>query len=221
LTAVTPQPGRRSGETDALSTADRILDAAEQLFAEKGFAGTVVRDIATRAGLHPGSLYNHFESKQALYEAVLERGLRPIYEILDRATDPEAPPGPEVLDAMLAHLSASPVLARLIQHETLAGGEHAMRFVRRWLEPAYARASQALELSPNLGDWDREELPLLLMTYHHLIFGHYALAGALGQVLDIDLLSRDALQRHTRFLVKLSERLLGSAGEDASRGDAK
>ncbi|MBW2234835.1 MAG: TetR/AcrR family transcriptional regulator [Deltaproteobacteria bacterium] len=220
MTAVTPQPGRRSGEADTLTTSERILDAAEALFAEKGFAGTAVRDIATRAGLHPGSLYNHFESKQALYEAVLQRGLRPIYEILDRAADPEAPPGPEMLVALMAHLSASPALARLIQHETLAGGEHAMRFVRRWLEPVYARASLALERSPNLGDWDREELPLLLMTYHHLIFGHYALAGALGQVLDIDLLSSDAVERHTRFLVKLSERLLGTAEEGERGGNA-
>jgi len=53
------------------------------------------------------------------------------------------------------------------------------------------------------------------------IFGHYALAGALGQVLDIDLLSPDALERHTRFLVKLSERLLGSAGDGERGGDAK
>jgi AcrR family transcriptional regulator len=45
---------------DVPNTADRILDAAEALFAERGLAGTAVRDIAARTGLNPASLYNHF-----------------------------------------------------------------------------------------------------------------------------------------------------------------
>ena len=214
MSEVTPQPADRTERPESPSgTAARILDAAEELFAERGFAGAAVRDIATRAGLNAGSLYNHFESKQALYEAVLDRGLRPIYQMIEGVTDPEATPDHRVLQALTAHLSASPNLARLIQHETLAGGDYAMRIVRRWLDPVYARASVALERSPGLANWEREELPLLLMTYHHLIFGHFALARSLGQVLDVDLLSPEAVQRHTRFLEKVTERLLGAPAE--------
>ena len=55
-------------------TRDRILDTAEALFAERGFAGTAVRDIAAAVGLTAASLYNHFAGKEALYAAVLERG---------------------------------------------------------------------------------------------------------------------------------------------------
>ena len=61
------------------ATADRILDAAECLFAEHGFAGTAVRDIAARVSLNPASLYNHFPGKQDLYAAVLDRGLPPVF----------------------------------------------------------------------------------------------------------------------------------------------
>ncbi len=209
LTATTPQPGRAAPADEARSSADRILDAAEALFAEHGFAGTAVRDIAQRADLNPGSLYNHFESKQALYEAVLERGLRPVFEILDRAADPEAPPGRGVLEDLMAHLASSPNLARLIQHETLAGGDQALGFVRGWLGPVYARATAALQRGSQLMDWEQEDFPLLLMTYHHLIFGHFALAGALGEVLEMDLLSPEAVERHTRFLGKVTEKLFG------------
>jgi TetR/AcrR family transcriptional regulator len=216
VSEITPQPTDSTERSESGSgTAARILDAAEELFAEHGFAGAAVRDIATRAGLNAGSLYNHFESKQALYEAVLERGLRPVYEMIEGVTDPEVAPDHRVLEALTTHLSASPDLARLIQHETLAGGDHAMRIVRRWLDPVYARASIALERSPGLEHWDREELPLLLMTYHHLIFGHFALARSLGQVLDVDLLSPEAVLRHTRFLEKVTERLLGAPGNAA------
>ena len=44
--------------TPALSTVDRILDAAEGLFADRGYAGTAVRDIAAAVSLNPASLYN-------------------------------------------------------------------------------------------------------------------------------------------------------------------
>jgi AcrR family transcriptional regulator len=199
-----PTPADRRG------TAGRILDAAETLFAERGFAATAVRDIAERAGVTPASLYNHFAGKQALYDAVLERGLRPFYEILDRAATGDPGAGPEILGALMNRLHAAPDLARLIQHEALAGGEHVMRLARRWLAPLYARASVALERSPALRSWEPEELPLLLMTYHHLIFGHFALARALGEVLGVDFLSPEGLARQTRFLEKVTERLLGT-----------
>ena len=69
---------RRKGEL----TAERILDAAEALFAEHGYAGTTLRDVATRVELRIPSLYNHFPSKNALYAAVLERGIGPVLAIL-------------------------------------------------------------------------------------------------------------------------------------------
>jgi len=207
-------------------TPERILDAAEELFAEGGFAGTAVRDIAARAGLTPASLYNHFESKQALYEAVLERGVRPIYAILDRlVAGGQDAPDRRAIAELMGHLSRSPKLARLIQHEALTGGAHAMRLARRWLAPLYARATEALERSPRLADWEPEELPLLLMTYHHLIFGHFAMAGALGDLLQVDLLSREAVDRQTRFLEKVTAKLLGgdepAAGAPAEGGGTR
>ena len=55
------------------STAERILDAAEDLFAEKGYSATSLGDVADRVGIRSPSLYNHFKNKEALYEAVLER----------------------------------------------------------------------------------------------------------------------------------------------------
>lgn len=199
--SVAPRPSA------ARSTADRILDEAEALFAERGFAGTAVRDIAARAGLNPASLYNHFEGKEALYEAVLERGLRPVNALLEQML---RDPSERLLDELLAYLGGARNLARLIQHEALAGGGHLNGVAGRWLQPMYERALRALERSPRRGEWAPEELPLLLLTYHHLIFGHFATAGALGQVLGAELESPDALARQTRFLRKVTERLLGT-----------
>ena len=67
------------------ATRDVILDASERLFSAHGVDGVAVRDLARELGLTASSLYNHFPGKQALYEAVLERGLRPIVEIVQGA----------------------------------------------------------------------------------------------------------------------------------------
>ena len=49
----------------------RILQAASALFAQRGFGGVSISDVAKSAGLVKSSIYHHFENKQALYEAVL------------------------------------------------------------------------------------------------------------------------------------------------------
>jgi AcrR family transcriptional regulator len=80
--SATAQP-RRKGEI----TAERILDAAEEIFSERGYAGTTLRDVAERVGLRIPSLYNHFASKDSLYAAVLERGIGPVLGILSEFTE--------------------------------------------------------------------------------------------------------------------------------------
>lgn len=78
-------------------TRERILDAALDLFARNGFAGTSVRQLAQAVGLRESSLYNHFAGKEAIYHALIDshgpassaerlRGVR--YQALRR--DPEA-----------------------------------------------------------------------------------------------------------------------------------
>lgn len=49
---------------------DEILGVAAELFAEKGFEGTTVRDIADTAGILSGSLYHHFRSKEEIMEEI-------------------------------------------------------------------------------------------------------------------------------------------------------
>src|ERR1700720_3211471 len=60
-----------------VSTRDRILDSAMELFGRHGFKGTSIMAIETAAGLSPGAggIYHHFGSKQALLEAGIERHL--------------------------------------------------------------------------------------------------------------------------------------------------
>lgn len=63
------------------STADRILDTAERLFAKEGYHFTSLRKITSEAGVNLGSVNYHFTSKQGLMEAVLTRRIVPLNEI--------------------------------------------------------------------------------------------------------------------------------------------
>src|SRR3954467_10236430 len=57
---------------------DEVLDAALELFVEKGFAATRVEDIAARAGLSKGAVYLYFPSKEAILEGLVQRAVLPI-----------------------------------------------------------------------------------------------------------------------------------------------
>jgi AcrR family transcriptional regulator len=61
---------------------EAILDAATELFAERGFEGTSLRDVAERVGVRKASLFHHFASKEALYEAAIDRLVADLQEPL-------------------------------------------------------------------------------------------------------------------------------------------
>ncbi len=202
--------------TDPASTRDRILNAAEALFAERGLAGTAVRDIAAEAGLTAASLYNHFPSKDALYEAVLERGVRPLLELLSQLAQGEQIEGRvDVIDALMEHLARTPQLPRLIHHEAVTGGARLARLARMWIRPLVNEALAVLKRQDAMGRaWTQDEYPLLIAAWLHLLFGHFAMAPLLTEVFDEDALSPQSLERQTRFLRKLSLMLLGQNADE-------
>ena len=69
------------------SVQDRLLGAAEQLFAEKGYEGTSVRDITATAGCNVAAVNYHFGGKENLYTEVFRRRLRSLRDIRLAAID--------------------------------------------------------------------------------------------------------------------------------------
>jgi AcrR family transcriptional regulator len=61
----------RPRNADGQRTRQAILDAALVLFADKGFFGTSLRDVAGAVGVRESALYNYFKSKEALFEALI------------------------------------------------------------------------------------------------------------------------------------------------------
>lgn len=62
----------------AAARPDEVLDAALDLFIERGFAATKVEDIGKRAGISKGAVYLYFPSKDAIIEALIQRAVQPV-----------------------------------------------------------------------------------------------------------------------------------------------
>jgi TetR/AcrR family acrAB operon transcriptional repressor len=81
---------RRTKE-EAQETRNRILDAAEQVFFEKGVSRTSLSDIAQAAGVTRGAIYWHFANKGDLFTEMFDRVLLPLDELKAASLDPEDP----------------------------------------------------------------------------------------------------------------------------------
>jgi AcrR family transcriptional regulator len=198
----------RARQNDTRPTRDLILDAAERRFAERGFAGVSVRQIASDAGLkNQASLYHHFKNKKALYEAVLARGIGPIVDLVAENHAAGAP-SDAALDGVVDYLTDHPHLPRLIQRAGLDDSRHLRAVVSRLLGPLY---TQGLTVLAETGkDWAPSEMPYLGVGLYHLIFGYFANATLLEAVLAEDPRSPQAVTRQRRFLKRAVARLLGS-----------
>ncbi|MSV35798.1 MAG: TetR/AcrR family transcriptional regulator [Bryobacterales bacterium] len=94
------------------ATKTRILDAAEKLFGEKGFDGTSLRDITAEAQVNLAAVNYHFQSKESLMAAVIERRFAPVnrrrMELLDAAGP--MPTVEQVVEAFISPLFVMDVL---------------------------------------------------------------------------------------------------------------
>ena len=81
---------RRNNESNRR---EELLRVSAKLFREKGFDGTTIRDISSAAGMHSGSPFYHFKTKQDILVAVMEQGLaeglRKSEEVMAQALPPE------------------------------------------------------------------------------------------------------------------------------------
>jgi len=205
-----PTDSTRNRAAEAASTATRILDVAEQLFAESGYAAVSVRDIAGRVGLNQASLYNHFPSKQALYEAVLERGLAPIREILAHGAAQMLTPegGDRLLERLVDQLWSTPHIPKLVEREMLDDGAWFESLAREWLTPIYDVGRQAMAATSEPSGWSEEEMPLVVVGMYHLLFGFFSAGALLRRVIGVDPRASEMRRIHLEFVKDASRRLM-------------
>ncbi|MBZ0302601.1 MAG: TetR/AcrR family transcriptional regulator [Anaerolineae bacterium] len=113
-------------KSDHKAREQRILDAAAELFAHYGYDKTAVSDIAREAGVSQGGIYLHFDSKEALFEALLIREMRTYAESwLQRLdADPKGGTIAGMYRTMLYALNASPFMTAMFRQDRRVFGSY-------------------------------------------------------------------------------------------------
>jgi TetR/AcrR family transcriptional regulator, acrAB operon repressor len=176
-------------QTD-VGTRDKILDAAEVLFARRGFSGVGMREVAEAAGLGKSSLFHHFKNKVELYAAVVGRILDLIESRLLRALAQGGAPLARFdrwLDTLIDILAEQPAAARLLlrslfEDDDLTGESAEERAVEKIIERTFAAASTLLREGMENGVFRMASIPHTLQSLVGLTVYHFA-SGEFGEEL--------------------------------------
>ncbi|MCX8073813.1 MAG: TetR/AcrR family transcriptional regulator [Candidatus Binatia bacterium] len=172
------------------SSREKILDAAELLFAQRGFAGVGMREVAEAVGLSKSSLFHHFRTKVELYAAVAARILAAFEE---RTAEIVAAPGDALerfdrwLDAMIDTLAERPTRARLLlrslfEDDDLAGESEGEKEVDAIIHRLFASVGHLLREGMERGLFRVASIPHLLQSLIGLLVYHFA-SGEFGETL--------------------------------------
>jgi AcrR family transcriptional regulator len=184
-------------------TAERILDAAEKLFAAQGYQGTSLREIAQQVGIKEPGLYNYFKGKQDLYSAVLDRALSPMAAAME-ALFGKASSYKEYTDLPLVMtdlLVEHPAMASLFQ-QALQGDKTAVDnlLINQWLERLFSLGKKNLEVFGLSGELDAEDVAVHIIAMFNLITGYFLSQRVFESLAEGDIKSPENIARQKRLL---------------------
>jgi AcrR family transcriptional regulator len=154
---------------------DQILDAAAQVFAERGFHRTTVRDVAQAAGVASGTIYNYFENKTALLLGILARlnetERRAIEQSQAQATDLRTFTRHYFQNHLLVFANENQELLRVVLSEVLINAELRERYLKQVVGPTFVAVMQQLAPLAEQGRLDTERLQLTIQLMSSMVLG--------------------------------------------------
>ena len=155
---------------------EEIVVEATRLFAERGYEGASMADLAERVGLRKASLFHHFASKDVLYAAVLERLIAPVSEAIGNAmmTEGSFEVRLDALsDAITQVLHGQPFAARLLVREAMDWGPVIREQLTTTLQEVLRTAEQFAKVGQDAGvfvDGDPRQLIITIVGVHFMPF---------------------------------------------------
>lgn len=177
------------------NTKERILQVAEELFAQKGFAATSVSEIAAQVGISSPGIYKHYSNKLEIYEEVCGRLMAPLAEATDKLdAASNFHEMSQQIQVVMTELSTKPNIARLVQHATLARDETLDLLSDRWYRRFFAFISD----SANNPESEWINVPTA-MAFHCMILGYVTLAPLHQSIFGFNPLQKESLDAQLKL----------------------
>ncbi|MDJ0787110.1 MAG: TetR/AcrR family transcriptional regulator [Myxococcota bacterium] len=177
-------------ERSSADTRTKILEVAEEYFAREGYAGAHLQGIAERVGVQKTALYYYFDSKAALYTAILTRMLEDFDRTVGEALDPPGEPAERLrrlLDGMNDLLSEkrtySQILIRIFVDRAQLSPENALRPL---IERVIGRVLRFHREGTDAGVFVKRSGRHFVQTLLGATAFHYASTGFGAAVLDVE-----------------------------------
>jgi len=193
-------------------TRDRVLQVAQALFAERGYRGTSLRDIAKRIGIKAPSLLHHFPSKQQLYLAVLDK----MFESLEDAANAIAWGKGSRQDRMrqavgnaIDFIASHSDFVRIMWKEMADESGVGRQVLKRRLPPLFSTAVNFIFRGQREGEFRSEVDPLHFMwSLNSITIGYFTTAAMLRRLWNMNLLEQAMIERRKREVIDMVERTL-------------
>ncbi len=193
-------------------TRDRLLQVAQAAFAERGYRGTSLRDIARRIGIKAPSLLHHFPSKQQLYVAVLDR----VFEGLEDAANKVLwGPGTyqerirRAITNAIDYMAGRPESVRLMWQAMADESGVGRQLVKRRLPPLSAMGNNFIFRGQREGEFRAEIDPFhFLMSLNSITIGYFTTAAMVRRLWGLNMLEPATIERRKRQVIDLVERTL-------------
>jgi len=151
-----------SREAQTAVRSEHILDAAANLFAERGFHRTTTRDIAEAANVAEGTLYNYFASKDDLLMGIM-RKLSDSLESTDRGETGIPDDAREYLHSLMhdraGFMKENTAMLQALLSEILANADLRERYYHQIMEPTIVSLENSLELHHTHGQVSISDVP--------------------------------------------------------------
>ena len=182
-----------------------ILAAAERLFANAGLDGARTEAIAADAGVNKAMLYYYFKSKEALYEAILEKHAREFYERAIAVLEPEG----HARDTVLAYvgmsfdfIAARPYFPVLVQRLSMSGDRPFESLARKYSLPLTGRLTRVIRKGIRSGEFRRVDPEHTVILLAALTRFYFAVAPVVRALTRKDPYAKDNLRRLRRSVLE-------------------